>query len=212
MKALLLIDLQNDFMPNGALPVPDGYAAVIAANYAQRYFRIVIATKDWHPEKHLSFAKQHEGKKPGDVIELFGLKQTLWPVHCVQNTFGAAFSKGLDQSHIQHVVTKGQDLNLDSYSAFFDNAHRHATGLGNYLKLRAIDEIYLLGVATEYCVKYSALDAIHLGLKTNVIIDGCRGIGLHKHDVENAEIEMQNAGVRFIKLADLANELPNNLE
>jgi nicotinamidase/pyrazinamidase len=207
VKALLLIDLQNDFMPGGALPVPDGYAAVLAANYAQKFFRIIVATKDWHPELHLSFAHHHEGKKPGEVIDLFGLKQTLWPVHCVQNTSGAAFSKGLDQSQIQHVVTKGQDLTVDSYSAFFDNAHRHATGLGNYLKLRAIDEIYLLGVATEYCVKYSALDAIYLGLKTSVIIDGCRGIGLNDKDIENSQIEMQDAGVRLVNLADLANEL-----
>lgn len=207
MKALLLIDLQNDFMPKGSLPVSDGYAAVEAANYAQKFFRTVIATKDWHPEKHLSFAVQHEGKQPFDIIELAGLKQTLWPVHCVQNTFGAAFSKGLDQSQIQHVVTKGQDLTVDSYSAFFDNAHRHATGLGNYLKLRAIDELYLLGVATEYCVKYSALDSIHLGLKTNVIIDGCRGIGLHENDIEMAEQEMLDKGIRLVKLADLANVL-----
>lgn len=207
MKALLLIDLQNDFMPGGTLPVSDGFASVQAANFAQKFFRIVIATKDWHPEKHLSFANQHPGKKPGEIIELNGLKQMLWPVHCVQNTQGAAFSKGLDQTQIQHVVTKGQDVNVDSYSAFFDNAHRHATGLGHYLQLRAIDEIYLLGVATEYCVKFSALDSIGLGLKTNVIIDGCRGIGLHENDIRNAEIEMQDAGVRLVKLADLANEL-----
>ncbi len=207
MKALLLIDLQNDFMPGGALAVPDGFASVLAANVAQRFFRIVIATKDWHPPTHQSFAAQHTGKAPGDVIDLHGLKQTLWPSHCVQNTFGAAFSKSLDQSQIQHVVTKGQDLTVDSYSAFFDNAHRHATGLGNYLKLRAIAEVYLLGVATEYCVKYSALDAINLGLKTNVIIDGCRGIGLNDKDITDAELEMHESGVRLVKMADLANEL-----
>lgn len=194
-------------MPGGALPVPDAYAAIEAANYAQKFFRIVVATKDWHPEKHLSFAEHHENKKPGDIIELYGLQQTLWPAHCVQNTFGAAFTKGLDQSHIQHVVTKGQDITVDSYSAFFDNARRHPTGLGSYLKLRAIDEIYLLGIATEYCVKYSALDAIYLGLKTNVIIDGCRGIGLHPNDIVNAKHEMQEAGVRLVTLADLANEV-----
>jgi nicotinamidase/pyrazinamidase len=207
VKALLLIDLQNDFMPHGTLPVPDGFAAVEAANMVQKFFRTVIATKDWHPERHLSFAVHHPGMQPGDVIDLHGLKQTLWPMHCVQNTQGAAFSKALNQSQIQHVVTKGQDINVDSYSAFFDNARRHPTGLSSYLKLRAIDEIfYLLGVATEYCVKYSALDALYLGLKTNVIIDGCRGIGLREKDIENAENEMQDAGVRLIKMADLANE------
>lgn len=207
MKALLLIDLQNDFMPGGALPVHDGFASVEAANFAQKFFRIVIATKDWHPATHLSFACHHPEKKPGDNIELFGLEQTLWPVHCVQNTHGAALFKGLNQSQIQHVVTKGQDSKVDSYSAFFDNAHKHATGLGHYLQRRAIDEIYLLGVATEYCVKYSAIDSINLGLKTNVIVDGCRGIGLNQGDIHNAEIEMQDHGVRLIKMIDLANEL-----
>lgn len=207
VKALLLIDLQNDFMPGGTLPVADGLACIDAANSAQRYFRIVIATKDWHPEHHLSFAENHPGKKPGDIIELDGLCQTLWPMHCVQNTAGAALSKNLNQSNIQHVVTKGQDIKVDSYSAFFDNAHRHTTGLGHYLNYRAIDELYLLGVATEYCIKYSAIDSANLGIKTNVIIDGCRGIGLTPHDIPNAEVEMQDHGVRLVKLADLAFEL-----
>lgn len=207
MKALLLIDLQNDFMPQGALPVPDAHAAIKAANFAQNFFRVVIATKDWHPLGHMSFAHHHAGKNAGDIIELFGLEQTLWPEHCVQNTYGAAFCKELDQTQIQHVVTKGQDPKVDSYSAFYDNARRHSTGLGHYLKQRSIDEIFLLGVATEYCVKYSALDAIHLGLKTNVIIDGCRGIALRPDDVTNAEHEMLDAGVRLLKLAELSQEL-----
>jgi nicotinamidase/pyrazinamidase len=206
VKALLLIDLQNDFMPGGALPVPDGFDCIEAANVAQKFFKVVIASKDWHPEQHLSFADNHVGKKPGDIIELDGLTQTLWPKHCVQHTFGAALVKGLDQSQIQHVVTKGEDIRVDSYSTFFDNAHRHQTGLGHYLNQRSIDEIFILGVATEYCVKWSALDAVALGLKTHVIIDGCRGIGLHKDDISHAIAEMQDKGIRLIKLADLANE------
>jgi nicotinamidase/pyrazinamidase len=204
MKALLLIDLQNDFMPGGALAVPDGFYSVVAANIAQKFFKVVIASKDWHPQEHLSFAIHHPGKKPGDVIELYALKQTLWPVHCVQHTLGADFVKELDQSQIHYVVTKGEDITLDSYSAFFDNAHRHNTGLSYYLNQKSIDEIYLLGVATEYCVKSSAIDAVTLGLKTNVIIDGCRGIGLNAQDIPEAMIEMRDHGVKLINLADLA--------
>lgn len=206
MKALLLIDLQNDFMPGGALAVRDGFHCIQAANIAQKFFKIVIASKDWHPAEHQSFAVHHNGKSPGDVIELSGLKQTLWPVHCVQNTHGAALVKDLDQSQIQHVAAKGEDINLDSYSAFFDNAHRHETGLGHYLNLRGIDEIYLLGLATEYCVKFSAIDAVNLGLKTNVIIDGCRGLGFHHKDIPAATTEMLDHGARLLNLADLPAE------
>ncbi|HXW53596.1 MAG TPA: bifunctional nicotinamidase/pyrazinamidase [Myxococcota bacterium] len=206
MKALLLIDLQNDFMPGGALPVPDGFASIKAANTAQQFFKIVIATKDWHPREHLSFAENHSDRSPGEIIDLFGLRQTLWPVHCVQNTSGASLVRDLDQTQIQHVVTKGENIKLDSYSAFFDNAHRHTTGLSHYLNQRSIDEVYLLGVATEYCIKFSAIDAVKLGIKTNVIIDGCRGIGLFKDDIPQAITEMLDYGVRLINLADLPNE------
>jgi len=203
MKALLLIDLQNDFMPGAPLGVPKGDECIESANLAQQFFNFVVASKDWHPPNHLSFAAEHEGKKPGDVIILNDLKQTLWPVHCVQHTQGAALVKNLNQSKIRHIITKGTDRTLDSYSAFFDNAHRHETGLASYLKLSAIEEIFLLGVATEYCVKYSALDALKLGFKTNVIIDGCRGIGLSSKDIPHALEEMQNQGVNLLTLADL---------
>jgi nicotinamidase/pyrazinamidase len=207
VKALLLIDLQNDFMPKGSLAVPDGFHCVTSANFAQAFFNIVIATKDWHPSDHLSFAANHPDKNAGDVIDLFGIKQTLWPAHCVQNSTGAALAKELDQTHIQHCITKGEDRTVDSYSAFFDNARRNETALGRYLQKRLIDEVYLLGVATEYCVKFSALDAVGLGLKATVIIDGCRGIGLNKHDIPHAITEMQDHGVRLLSLADLSNEL-----
>lgn len=206
MKALILIDLQNDFMPAGALAVPDANHCIDAANHAQQFFNIVIATKDWHPENHLSFAANHANKKPGEFIDLFGLKQTLWPVHCVQNTQGAALVKELDQSQIVHVVTKGQDINVDSYSAFFDNARRHETGLRHYLEQRGIDEIFLLGVALEYCVKFSALDAKSIGLKTNVIVDGCRGIGLAHNDIADAIVEMKDHGILMTTLKEIAHE------
>jgi nicotinamidase/pyrazinamidase len=203
MKALLLIDLQNDFMPGGSLGVPDGQECVESANRAQHFFNFVIASKDWHPPHHLSFASEHKNKKVGDIIMLNGLPQTLWPVHCVQHTHGAALVKNLNQSKIRHIITKGTDPAVDSYSAFFDNAHRHETGLASYLKLSAIEEIFLLGVATEYCVKYTALDSLKLGFKTNVIIDGCRGIGLNSEDIPQALEDMRKEGANLLTIADL---------
>jgi nicotinamidase/pyrazinamidase len=203
MRALVLIDLQNDFMPGGALAVPEAERCIEVANEAQRFFNIVIASKDWHPPDHLSFACEHENKNPGDSIMLDGLNQRLWPKHCVQHTQGAAFVSTLDQKKIRHVVTKGTERNLDSYSAFFDNAHRHETGLSSYLKLSGIEEIFLLGVALEYCVKFSALDAIKLGFKTHVILDGCRGIGLTDSDIPNALDEMNKASIKIINLCEL---------
>lgn len=206
MKALLLIDLQNDFMPGGNLPVPDGFASIHAANKALPFFNHVIATQDWHPQEHLSFAKNHPGKYPGENINLYGISQVLWPVHCVQESFGASLVGELDKSKIHHVVRKGFDVTIDSYSAFFDNARRHETGLFSYLQQKSIQEIYLLGVALEYCVKYSALDAISLGIKTNVIVDGCRGIGQTPQDIPEALLEMHKNGVRLLKLEDLSRE------
>lgn len=203
MLALLLIDLQNDFMPGGSLAVPFGLEAVKAANFAQQFFSAVIATKDWHPEQHLSFANNHDDKVPGDHVMLDGHPQILWPVHCVQHTFGAALVNELDQRKIEHVVTKGENLVLDSYSAFFDSG-THETGLAHYLDQRGIDEVYLMGVATEYCVKASALDAIKVGLKTHVIVDGCRGVGLREKDIPDAVSEMRDAGVRLTDLASIA--------
>lgn len=203
MRALLLIDLQNDFMPGGALAVPDADQCIVAANIAQQYFNIVLASKDWHPADHLSFAHHYELKKPGDVVVVDGLHQTLWPKHCIQHTKGAALSYQLDQTKIRHVITKGTERALDSYSVFFDNAQRHETGFSSYLKLSGIEELFMLGVATEYCVKFSALDAIKLGFKATVIVDGCRGIGLKSTDIPEALEEMHHHGVNLVNIADL---------
>ena len=196
MKALILIDLQNDFMPGGALAVPGGDAVVAVANRLARRFEHVIATQDWHPADHLSFASQHPGKSPGDIVDLDGLPQTLWPDHCVQETAGAELRRGLDVGRIDTVIRKGGDRLLDSYSAFFDNAHRRATGLHEHLRGAAIDEVYLTGLATDYCVKFSALDAVGLGLRVRVIREGCRGIGLESG--ARAWAEMAAAGVDVI--------------
>jgi nicotinamidase/pyrazinamidase len=202
-SALILVDLQNDFMPGGALAVPHGGEVIPLADELQRRFDLVVATKDWHPRDHGSFAANHLGKKPGDRIILDGIEQILWPVHCVQNTHGAEFAPFFDTSHIAHVFHKGTERNIDSYSTFFDNAHRRHTGLAHYLEKRGIKNIYLMGLALDYCVKYSTLDARHLGLNTYVIVDGCRGIDLEPGDIARALDDMKRAGAILLKSNEL---------
>jgi nicotinamidase/pyrazinamidase len=203
MNALILVDLQNDFLPGGALGVPHGDEIIPLANKVQRKFELVLATKDWHPSDHGSFAANHKGKKPGDRIMLDGIEQILWPVHCVQNTHGAEFAPLFDPSRIAHVFHKGTERNIDSYSTFFDNAHRRHTGLAHYLEQRGVDGVYLMGLALDYCVRYSTLDARHLGLKTYVVLDGCRGIELEPGDIARAQDEMKHAGAVLLKSSDL---------
>jgi len=203
MNALILVDLQNDFLPGGALAVPQGDEVIPLANELQQRFELVLATKDWHPPDHGSFAANHPGKKPVDRIILDGIEQILWPVHCVQNTYGAEFAPSFDTSRIAHIFHKGTEPNIDSYSTFFDNAHRRHTGLAHYLEKRGIKDIYLMGLALDYCVKYSTLDARHLGLNTHVIVDGCRGIELEPGDIARALDEMKEAGAVLLKSSDL---------
>lgn len=198
MKALIIIDMQNDFMDDGALPVPGAKNLVPLINQLMKSFNIVIASMDWHPDNHVSFFSQHEGKKVRDVINWHGISQTLWPRHCVQNTKGAELVSGLDKTKIAHIVYKGIDQNIDSYSAFFDNAHQRATGLHDILKSHNIDELYICGVLTELCVKFTALDACELGYKVYLIKDGCLGVNLSPKDSEKALVEMQKAGVYII--------------
>lgn len=203
-KALVLVDLQNDFIPGGSLAVREGDAVIPVANAVQKKFDgLILATQDWHPKNHGSFASNHAGKHPGEVIELGGLQQVLWPDHCVQGSRGAQFHPVLDRTRVQKVFRKGTDPAIDSYSTFFDNAHRKSTGLGDYLKSEEITDVYLLGLATDYCVKYSALDSVHLGFKTHVILDGCRGVELAKGDTQAAVDEMKKAGVQILTSADL---------
>lgn len=191
MTALLLIDIQNDFLPGGSLPVPNGNEILpLVDQLLQRNYDLVIATKDWHPADHLSFAANH-GKKAGEHVLLGGIDQVLWPVHCVQNTRGADFPKPWP---VSKVFYKGTDPEIDSYSAFFDNGHRRSTGLGEYLKAQGIRELYAAGLATDYCVKYSVLDALKLGFKVHLLLDACRGIDLKQGDVQKAVEEMREAG------------------
>jgi len=197
-EALILIDLQYDFMPGGALPVAEGDKVVPVANRIAKHFGLVVATQDWHPANHGSFASQHPGKKPGEVIDLNGLQQVLWPDHCVQGSKGAEFHRDLDRSRIARVFQKGVDPEIDSYSGFYDNGHRRGTGLAEYLRSRGVTDVTICGLATDYCVKYSVLDALRLGFKATVVEDACRGVNLEPHDSENALAEMRAAGARIV--------------
>ncbi len=206
MNALILVDIQNDFLPGGALAVPDGNAVIPVANRIQPLFPLVVATQDWHPANHGSFAANHPGKKPFEQIDLNGLPQTLWPVHCVQKTPGADFAKTLDQSRWNKVFQKGTDPLIDSYSGLFDNGHRKATGLGDYLKAKGVTKVYVLGLATDYCVKFTALDTKALGLDTYLVLDGCRGVNLVPRDVDRAVDEMRKAGIHVIESKKLSKD------
>lgn len=205
LKTLLLVDLQNDFLPGGALAVPDGDTVIPVANKLQPAFPLVVATQDWHPANHGSFASNHRGRKVFDQIELNGLPQTLWPVHCVQNTQGAELAGTLNRDRIAKVFPKGTDAGLDSYSGFFDNGRRQSTGLGEWLKARAVTEVFVCGLATDYCVKFTALDAARMGFTTYLIADACRGVNLRSGDVQDALEAMQRAGIDVVQSAELFN-------
>ena len=182
--ALLLIDLQNDFCAQGSLAVPDADAVIPIANQLMPKFRYVIATQDWHPKNHLSF-------------------ESLWPVHCVQNTFGAQFHPTLAIKNITQIFQKGTDQHIDSYSAFYDNAHLKSTGLTDYLHEHQIAILYVMGLATDYCVKFSCLDAVADGFQVYLIEDACRGVGLQKNDVNHAIQTMQKQGIQLIQSRDI---------
>lgn len=197
-QALIMIDVQNDFVPGGALPTRGGDEVVEPANRLQKRFDLVVATQDWHPRDHRSFASQHPGRKPGEVIDLNGLSQVLWPDHCVQDSVGAELHPGLDRRRIDQVIRKGTDPQIDSYSAFFDNGHRKATGMEAFLRERGVGEIWLLGLATDYCVLWSARDSIELGFRTHLIEDACRGVELTPGDIERAVEEMRALGAKIV--------------
>ena len=208
MKALLLIDIQNDFLPTGTLPVPQGDQVIPIANLLMPRFDLIVATQDWHPANHGSFAANHDGKKPGEMITLGGLPQILWPTHCVQNTPGADFAPGLDRQRITHVTRKGTDPAIDSYSGFFDNGQRRATGLHEYLQGQKVTDLTILGLATDYCVKFTALDARQLGYAVHLIPEGCRGVNLKPGDADAAIREMQTAGVQILPADQVAAPMP----
>lgn len=203
MRALILVDIQNDFLPGGALEVPGGDKIIPLINHLQPFFQLVIATQDWHPANHGSFAANHPGKAAGDLIDLNGLAQVLWPVHCVQETEGAAFSNELDPSRIRKVFVKGTDTGIDSYSGFFDNGHRKATGLEDYLRDQQVEEVFVVGLAADYCVKFTALDSRASGFKTYVVTDATRGVNLSANDTREAFSQLEAEGVHLISSAEV---------
>ncbi|HET6611588.1 MAG TPA: bifunctional nicotinamidase/pyrazinamidase [Kofleriaceae bacterium] len=197
-RALILVDLQNDFCAGGSLEVPRGDEVIEVANILAPRFGVVIATQDWHPPGHKSFASSHPGHAVGEVIDLEGLPQVLWPDHCVQGTAGAELVAGLHRTPITEVVQKGTDARIDSYSGFFDNGHRKATELSPLLRSLGVTALAVMGLATDYCVKFTVLDGLSEGFSVRLIDDGCRGVDLSPGDSARAIDEMRAAGAEVV--------------
>lgn len=201
MKALLLIDIQNDFIPGGALAVPEGDQIIPLVNQLQHKFDLVVATQDWHPAHHKSFASNHENKQPFDVTELHGMEQVLWPDHCIQGTAGAAFAPELDMHKVEAIFRKGMNPEIDSYSGFYDNGRLKSTSLTDYLRGKEVQEVYLAGLAADYCVYFSAKDALHEGFKVCFIEDATRPIS--PAGFEQAKADILNRGGSIIQSSHL---------
>lgn len=201
MKALIIIDVQNDFMPGGPLAVPGGDRIVPVINNIQSKFDLVIATQDWHPVAHKSFASNHSGKKPFDVIDLNGILQTLWPDHCVQGSDGAAFHRELNTDKFSAIFRKGMDPEVDSYSGFYDNNHKLATGLAGYLKEKGATELYFCGLAADICVYYSILDSILEGFSSVLIEDASSP--LYPDKLDDIKCELAKSGLHIFKSFEL---------
>ena len=195
---MILVDLQNDFVEGGTLAVPDGMAVVEIANRIMADYDLVVATQDWHPADHQSFASQHQGFSIGQQFELNGLPQTAWPDHCIQDSFGAELVSSLDTERISRIVRKGMDKSIDSYSGFFDNGHQKSTGLAEFLRSERVDQVAVMGLATDYCVRFTALDAIKEGFETTLILEGCRGVELQPGDIAKAIEELVRSGVKIV--------------
>jgi len=222
-SALLVIDIQNDFVPEGALAVTDGNAVVDVANQFikndKSWFDYVVASQDWHPAQHKSFASQHPGAKPGDAVHLGGVSQILWPDHCIQGSSGSQFVQNLRSDCFDKVIQKGTYLDRDSYSAFFDNAASFEltsnqspgrsgdTGLNDWLQSHDVSNLTVLGLATDYCVLFSVMDALKLGYHVTVITDGCRSVEVKPGDGQRALSKMKNTGARLITSSELIPEL-----
>jgi nicotinamidase/pyrazinamidase len=204
MDALLITDVQKDFLPGGSLEVSESDKIIPVINNLLPKFNLIIAIKDWHPANHGSFASNHKDHQPGDIIELEGLEQILWPDHCIQGSPGAELSPRLNQSVIQRVFFKGTDPKIDSYSAFFDNGHRKHTELHNYLREKGVTRLFVTGLAADFCVFFTVKDALQLGYETYLVTDATRGVNIKPEDTENALAEMRSKGAKLI----MSKELP----
>jgi nicotinamidase/pyrazinamidase len=197
MKALIILDLQNDFTPGGSLAIDMGDSIIPLVNRLQEHFDLVVATQDWHPENHRSFASNNAGKNPFDTIEINGHSDTLWPDHCVQGSIGAEFHPGLNTKNIAAVFRKGMDPETDSYSGFYDNDHKTATGLTGYLKTKGVDEVYFCGLAGDICVYYSIKDSVKEGFATTLIEDAAMPLSIENYTI--IKKELKKMGVNIIK-------------
>jgi nicotinamidase/pyrazinamidase len=202
-SALIVVDVQNCFLPGGSLAVKEGDQIVPVINRIAKGFENVVMTQDWHTPHHISFASTHEGKKPFEVIKLAYGNQVLWPDHCVQGTEGAQIAKDINIPQAELIIRKGYHNEVDSYSAFLEADKETHTGLGGYLKERGIDTVFITGLATDFCVAWTAVDARHAGLTTYVVEDACRGIDVGG-SLAKAWADMNEAGVKKIKSSDLA--------
>ena len=203
-NALLIVDVQNDFCPGGALAIHEGDRIIPAINRIQPLFDTIIATRDWHPPDHVSFAATHPGKHIHDVMDIGGIPQVLWPPHCVSGTTGAAFHPDLETGRFRLILHKGMNPALDSYSVFLENDKKTRTGMDGFLRSLEITRIFLCGLATDYCVLYSALDAISFGFETCVVIDACCGVDVPEGNIEKAIGLMKSSGVSIISSLELS--------
>lgn len=194
MNALIIVDIQHDFLPGGALAVPHGGEIIDVINRIQADYDLVVATQDWHPAGHKSFASSHPGRKPYELIDLHGLPQTLWPDHCVQGTAGAALSEALDTKRIEAIFRKGMDVEIDSYSGFFDNGRRKATGLAGFLHDRNVSSVDVCGLAADYCVFFTAMDALDAGFSAVILDHASRAIDPVEYEAKKAEF-LQKGGL-----------------
>ncbi len=201
MKTLVIVDVQEDFTPGGTLAVPNGDQIVPVINALQGRFDLVLATQDWHPPDHVSFASNHEGREPFDEIELNGMHQNLWPDHCVQGKQGAAFNPELDLRPVEAIFRKGMDRRIDSYSGFFDNGHQKTTGLAGYLREKEASDLYFCGLAAEICVAYTLKDALELGFASTLIEDATRP--LDPEDFQKAKRELLRKGAKIVSSRDV---------